>query len=238
MLCLLGGFYLFPTVYGALARVYTPDLLLTGRTDTAVLLLPERLVGGPAVTCSAALVTAGAFAAFLSTSSGLTVSVAGVLSQDVLRGSVRDFRLAAALAVIGAVRAVARRRRRWPSPTSSGWRSPSPRRRSARCCVLGIWWRGLTDVGASAGLLAGGGLATAAVSRDHRRRRPRRLGGALLAQPAAWTVPIAFAVMVVVSLAHAATGRARRRPGRWCGCTRRRRWPCADDTPASPPTGI
>jgi Na+(H+)/acetate symporter ActP len=33
VLCLLGGFYLFPTIYGALARVYTPDLLLTGQTE-------------------------------------------------------------------------------------------------------------------------------------------------------------------------------------------------------------
>ena len=77
VLCLLGAFYLFPTVYGALARLYTPDLLLTGRTDAAVLLLPERLVGGVAGDLLGALVTAGAFAAFLSTSSGLTVSVAG-----------------------------------------------------------------------------------------------------------------------------------------------------------------
>ena len=38
---------------------------------------------------------AGAFAAFLATSSGLLVSIAGVLSTDVLRGRVRDFRLAA-----------------------------------------------------------------------------------------------------------------------------------------------
>ena len=29
--------------------------------------------------------------------------------------------------------------------------------------VLGIWWRGLTDVGAVAGLLAGGGASMAAV---------------------------------------------------------------------------
>ena len=100
VLCLLGAFYLLPTIYGALARVYTPDLLLTGRTDSAVLLLPERLVGGTGGQLLTALVTAGAFAAFLSTSSGLTVSVAGVLSQDVLRGSVRDFRVAAGLAVV------------------------------------------------------------------------------------------------------------------------------------------
>ena len=29
--------------------------------------------------------------------------------------------------------------------------------------VLGIWWRGLTDVGAAAGMLVGGGAAVGAV---------------------------------------------------------------------------
>ena len=199
VLCLLGAFYLFPTVYGALARLYTPDLLLTGRTDAAVLLLPERLVGGVAGDLLGALVTAGAFAAFLSTSSGLTVSVAGVLSQDVLRGSVRDFRVAAGLAVVvpfvlsllatsiaiadvvGLAFAVAA---------------------SSFCplLVLGIWWRGLSSTGAAAGLLVGGGLATAAVSATIAGVDRGGWAGALLAQPAAWTVPVAFIVMVVVSL--------------------------------------
>ena len=199
VLCLLGGFYLLPTVYGALARVYTPDLLLTGRTDTAVLLLPERLVGGTGGHLLTALVTAGAFAAFLSTSSGLTVSVAGVLSQDVLRGSVRDFRLAAALAVTV------------PFILSLGAASLNVAdvvglafavAASSFCplLVLGIWWRGLTDVGAMAGLLTGGGLATAAVSATIFGVDRDGWSGALLAQPAAWTVPIAFAVMVLVSL--------------------------------------
>jgi Na+(H+)/acetate symporter ActP len=200
VLCLLGGFYLFPTIYGALARLYTPDLLLTGRTDTAVLLLPERLVGGVGGELLGALVTAGAFAAFLSTSSGLTVSVAGVLSQDVLRGSVRDFRVASLLAVavpfglsllatsiavadvVGLAFAVAA---------------------SSFCplLVLGIWWRRLTSVGAAAGLLVGGGLATVAVSATIAGADRGGWAGALLAQPAAWTVPVAFAVMALVSLA-------------------------------------
>jgi Na+(H+)/acetate symporter ActP len=199
VLGLLGLFYLLPTVYGALARVYTPDLLLTGETDTAVLLLPERLVGGDLGQLLSALVTAGAFAAFLSTSSGLTVSVAGVLSQDVLRGSVRDFRVAAALAVcvpfvlslfaaslnvadvVGLAFAVAA---------------------SSFCplLLLGIWWRRLTDAGATSGLLTGGGLATAAVAATIAGVDRDGWSGALLAQPAAWTVPIAFAVMVLVSL--------------------------------------
>ena len=57
--------------------------------------------------------------------------------------------------------------------------------------MLGIWWRRLTWVGAAAGLVAGGGLAIAAVATTIARGG---IGngwiGALLAQPAAWTVPI------------------------------------------------
>jgi len=199
VLGLLGAFYLFPTVYGALARLYTPDLLLTGRTDSAVLLLPERLIGGTGGQLLTALLTAGAFAAFLSTSSGLSVSVSGVLSQDLLRGSVRDFRVGAVLAVtvpfllslltpalsiadvVGLAFAVAA---------------------SSFCplLLLGIWWRGLTSTGATAGLLVGGGLATAAVIATVAGVSRDGWTGALLAQPAAWSVPVAFAVMVLVSL--------------------------------------
>jgi Na+(H+)/acetate symporter ActP len=66
--------------------------------------------------------------------------------------------------------------------------------------LLGIWWRGLTDAGATAGLLTGGGLATAAVTATIAGVDRDGWAGALLAQPAAWTVPVAFAVMVLVSL--------------------------------------
>jgi Na+(H+)/acetate symporter ActP len=199
VLGLLGGFYLFPTVYGVLARLYTPDLLLTGRTDSAVLLLPERLVGGTPGQLLAALLTAGAFAAFLSTSSGLTVSVAGVLSQDLLRGTVPDFRLGAVLAVL--------------VPYGLSLLAPTVAiadvvglafavAASSFCplLVLGIWWRRLTSTGAAVGLLVGGGLATAAVTATIAGIDPTGWTGALLAQPAAWSVPVAFAVMVVVSL--------------------------------------
>ena len=47
------------------------------------------MLGGLGGDLLAALLTAGAFAAFLSTSSGLTMAVAGVLSQDVLGAGVR-----------------------------------------------------------------------------------------------------------------------------------------------------
>src|SRR5215218_4018158 len=44
VLALLGLFYVFPAVYGAMGRLYAPDLLLTGRTDAVVLLLPGRML--------------------------------------------------------------------------------------------------------------------------------------------------------------------------------------------------
>jgi Na+(H+)/acetate symporter ActP len=199
VLCLLGGFYILPTIYGSLARLYTPELLLTGNTDGAVLLLPAEVVGGRVGDLLQALVTAGAFAAFLSTSSGLTVSVGGVLSQDLLRGTVRDFRIAGAFAavvpfvlslfattlsvadIVGLAFAVAA---------------------SSFCplLLLGIWWRRLTAVAAAAGLIVGGGLATAAVLVTIIGGQRDGWVGALLSRPAAWTMPIAFLVMVAISI--------------------------------------
>jgi Na+(H+)/acetate symporter ActP len=212
VLALLSCFYLVPTIFGALGRHYVPDLLLTGDTDATVLALPERMLGGGAGILLGALVTAGAFAAFLSTASGLTVSVAGVLSQDLLRPRdrrpgeetrarrIRRFRVAALLgvavpyllslpsehlglaAVVGLAFAVA----------------------AATFCpllVLGIWWPRLTDAGAVAGLAAGGALATTAVLLTIASDVGSGWSGALLEQPAAWAVPLTFVVMVVVSLA-------------------------------------
>ena len=61
----------------------------SGRTDTVVLELPARMIGGLGGELLSALTAAGAFAAFLSTSSGLTIAVAGVVSQDVVSRRLR-----------------------------------------------------------------------------------------------------------------------------------------------------
>ncbi|HEX2809813.1 MAG TPA: cation acetate symporter [Kineosporiaceae bacterium] len=200
---LLGAFYVFPPFYGAMGRLYAPDLLLTGHTDAVVLLLPGRMLPSPWAELITALVTAGAFAAFLSTSSGLSVSVSGVLSQDLLRGrlrsSVRGFRFGAVLAVIvpGLLSLL-------PLRTSLadtvGLAFAIAASTFCPLLVLGIWWRGLTTAGALAGLLIGGGLASTAVLITIIGGGRGGLSGALLAQPAAWSVPTAFAVMIVVSL--------------------------------------
>src|SRR5690606_40620700 len=84
-----------------LTRLYTPQLLVSGETDAAVLLVPTAVLGQNwAGWLLGGLVAAGAAAAFLSTSSGLVVSLAGVLFTDVMMGRWRDFRLAAVLSII------------------------------------------------------------------------------------------------------------------------------------------
>lgn len=82
VLALIGAFYLLPPVYGALGRLYASELPLNGDADAAVLLLPGRVIGGAGGDLLGALVAGGAFAAFLSTASGLTMAVAGVLAQE------------------------------------------------------------------------------------------------------------------------------------------------------------
>lgn len=198
VLGLLSVFYLFPTAYGLIGRMFTPGLAQSGQADALVLLLPGRMVGGTAGDLLTALVVAGAFAAFLSTTSGLVVSLAGVISQDVLGGSVRGFRVAAlvsALVPLG-IAAVT------DSTALAGSVGLVFAFTASTICpvlLLGIWWRGLTDAGAITGMLTGALLCGGAM-----------LAGAVLgaagtppwlAQPAAWTVPAAFAVMVLVSRA-------------------------------------
>ncbi|TDD73344.1 cation acetate symporter, partial [Actinomadura rubrisoli] len=200
VLALLGGFYLLPTAYGALGRLYAPELLVTGDTDAIVLLLPGHLVPGVAGRLLGALVTAGAFAAFLSTSSGLTMSVAGVLAQDMLSGlrRIHPFRLGAAVAVCVPY-AIAMSTGDVPIARAVGL--PFAVAASSFCplLLLGIWWRGLTAAGAAAGLVAGGGLATAGVVVSTLVPSLRGWPRELLAEPSALTVPIAFLVMIVVS---------------------------------------
>ncbi|MFD0664888.1 sodium/solute symporter [Thermocatellispora tengchongensis] len=161
VLSLLGAFYLLPAIYGALGRIYTKDLIPAGRTDAVVLTLPGELIGGTPGDLLFALVTAGAFAAFLSTSSGLTVSVAGVVAQDILRGNVRSFQVATVLAVIVPL-VLASSARSLPVADVVGLAFAVAASSFCPLLVLGIWWWRLTSAGAMAGLLVGGGLACSA----------------------------------------------------------------------------
>jgi Na+(H+)/acetate symporter ActP len=206
VLGMLGVFYLFPTVYGALGRVYAPDLLHDGNADAVVLVLPNAALDGLPGQLLGGLVAAGAFAAFLSTSSGLMVSVSGVLSTDLFgrwsgeHGSVRDFRRSAMVAGVVPL-LLALEAGSLGLSTVVGLAFAVAASTFCPLLVLGIWWRRLTPVGAGAGLLVGGGLSGAAVLVTVLGPPLSGWPGALLAQPAAWTVPTAFAVMVLGSLA-------------------------------------
>ncbi|MEO5874331.1 MAG: cation acetate symporter, partial [Streptosporangiaceae bacterium] len=198
VLGLLGVFYLLPAAYGALGKLYAADLT---DADGIVLALPARVIGGTLGELLEALLIAGAFAAFLSTSSGLTVSVAGVIGQDLLGGGVRSFRAGAVLA-IGAPLALALTvSPDLPVATVVGLAFALAASTFCPLLVLGIWWRGLTPQGALAGLVAGGGLGGGAVVWTVAVGRGTGWPAALLAQPGAWTVPVAFAVMIGVSVA-------------------------------------
>ena len=203
VLALLGAFYLLPTMLGALSRLYVPQLLVTGQTDAAVLLLPSAALGSGMVgTALTGLVAAGAWAAFLSTSSGLVVGIAGVLSASPTvfkRSGLRDFRVAALVAgLVPLGLALPAGRQDFLVSVSLAFSVAASS--FAPMLVLGIWWRRLTDRGAIAGLIVGGGSSTAAVVADMVGLGHGWAYGWLLERPAIITVPLAFLFTVLVSL--------------------------------------
>ena len=184
------------------------DLRVLGRAygadadDTVVLELPRLMLDGPSGDLLTGLVTAGAFAAFLSTSSGLAIAVSGVIAQDVLGGrlsGVSAFRVAATVAV-GVPLAAAVLAPDLSVARAVGLAFAVAASTFCPLLVLGIWWRGLTSAGAVAGLLIGGLGAGAGVAWTLYDGAPETWRDVLLGQPAAWSVPLAFAAMVGVSL--------------------------------------
>ncbi len=200
VLGLLSVFYLMPPIYGALGRIYTPELLMTGQTDAVVLVLPTRMIDGIGGQLLGALVAGGAFAAFLSTSSGLVVSLAGVLSQDVLRlGGVRGFRISTVLAGIVPL-AMTFVSTGMPVADMVGLAFAVAASSLCPLLLLGIWSSRITKVGAVAGMLAGGLPALTAGLVTMFTDTGDSWYEVLLSRPAAWTVPLGFTVMYVVSL--------------------------------------
>ena len=207
ILAFVGVFYLFPWIFGALGRVWVPELYVTGDTDTVVLVLPQ-LIDGTLGSLIMALVAAGAFSAFISTSSGLLISVAGALSHDLYAQLVRPDASASRRlwyfrtgAVIGGVVAVGLGLLARPFDINIlvGWAFAIAASAFCPLLILGIWWRRLAAGGAAWGMLIGGVAATAAILITMFGEVDGLLG-ALLAQPAVVTVPLSFGVMILLSL--------------------------------------
>jgi len=210
VLALLSLFYLFPAFYGALGRVLAPQLYVTGQTDDVVLKLPRIAWPGTVGTVLTAVTCAGAFAAFLSTSSGLLVSLAGTLSHDLwprVRRQVparaafrrRHFRVAAVAAMVipAALALVAQQ---VDISILVGWAFAIAASTFCPMFLLGIWWTRLTARGAIAGMLSGMIVATTAIFTGLALGEPTGGAAALLQQPAVVSVPVAFVAMIVVSL--------------------------------------
>ena len=200
VILLLSTFYLFPAILAVLARLHAPQLYLSSDSDSIVLALPSLLLPGLPGELLAALVAAGAFAAFLSTSSGLLVSVAGALSHDFMHRGVTSFRWCAIAAGVVAT-TTALLIDRFSLALLVGWAFAIAASSFCPLMVLGIWWRRLTRAGAAAGIVVGGGSCLAAIMATMFGAAQGGWGAVLLGQPAIWTVPLAFAVMIVVSLA-------------------------------------
>jgi Na+(H+)/acetate symporter ActP len=210
VLGLLGLFYMFPVVYGLLGRSLLPGLYVTGETDSVVLRLPAVAWPGLGGEILAAVIAAGAFAAFMSTASGLLVSVAGTLSFDV-RDSFRRgppkpsdrrqwFRLSAVAGmVLPAILALVSQR--LDISLLVGWAFALAASTFCPLLLLGIWWSRLTTRGAAAGMIAGAVTATGGILVGIASAAPATdVIGALVTQPAIASVPLAFLTMVGVSL--------------------------------------
>lgn len=195
---MVSAFYAVSSTMGLLARIAAPDLAVPGVADTVVLLLPSRVFPGAFGELLTALIVAGAFAAFLATSAGLVVSLAGVISQDVFSGSVRSFRLSAVLCALVPL-AVALLTAPAGLGSSVGVVFVVAASTLSPVVLLGVWWRGLTARGAVAGMVSGG-LAAGLALLVHAAVGGIGVAAPYLAQPAAWTIPLATAVTVVVSL--------------------------------------
>ena len=197
---LLGTFYLFPAVYGLLGAVLLPELYLSGATDTVVVALPSRVDPGWPGALFTALLTAGAFAAFLATSLGLLLAVSGAVAHDLVPATLRRLRLtplvaAAAIVLlalpaaridVGALVTVGLRGGRLHVLPAAGARDLVARADGAGA----RWWAWPSGLVSSAGVMAAGLVAGLDPG----------VPALLLAQPALWSVPLAFTTMVVVSL--------------------------------------
>lgn len=196
---LLGAFYLFPGIYGLLGRAVVPQLYLAGTTDTVVVALPGQVDGGLPGTVFTALLTAGAFAACFATSLGLLLVVAGALSHDLAPGTLRQLRVtvfgAAAVVVLLALPAI-----RLDAGVLVTWGFTIAASTFCPLLVLGCWWSRLTSTGALAGVVVGLVASAGAIAITLFAPPVSGWLAILIAQPAPWSVPLAFATMVAVSL--------------------------------------
>ncbi len=238
VMILIGVFYVFPPVFGVLGRNLMPELYtgLAGvkGTDAVVLRLPTLFTGDSKILGSilSGITCAGAFAAFMSTFSGLLVSMTGALAHDVYGRIIRPessaedrmkmFKWCAVL--IGVISIVLGC---LVEPLEITFMVGQAFAIAAASyfplLFMSVWWRGMTMKGAATGMLVGGlcALFAAAATNASNLALDKGPMGKIFAgfkplndfwaahpllrilaeQPAIWTVPLAIALMVIISKA-------------------------------------
>ena len=203
VMILIGVFYVFPPVFGALGRNLMPALydgVGVNGTDGIVLKLPAILnqqasepesqkANGdtaparlpahshirsiPWGSVLSGITCAGAFAAFMSTFSGLLVSMTGALAHDVYGRILRPQSTAAdrmrmfkfcAVAVGTVAVLLGTLVENFEINFMVGQAFAIAAASYFPLLFMSVWWRGMTTRGAATGMLAGGMLAVAAIS--------------------------------------------------------------------------
>lgn len=223
VMILIGVFYVFPPIFGVLGRNLLPDLYLgvgAKGTDKVVLELPRILNEKYGVLGSilSGITCAGAFAAFMSTFSGLLVSMTGALAHDVYGRMLRPksspmermlaFRISAV--IVGTVAIVLGTQvEQFEINFMVGQAFAIAAASYFPLLFMCVWWRGMTMKGAATGMLGGGLLAVITISltsfsdlgllglKDFWAAHP--LLRILSEQPAIWAVPLAITLMIIVS---------------------------------------
>ncbi len=179
VMILIGVFYVFPPVFGVLGRNFLPELYnATGAKgpDKVVLELPIliRQKYGVLGSVLSGITCAGAFAAFMSTFSGLLVSMTSALAHDVYGRMIRPqsspeermrmFKWCAVL--VGGVSVLLGS---LVEPLEINFMVGQAFAIAAASyfplLFMSVWWRGMTMKGAATGMLTGGlcALVSAAV---------------------------------------------------------------------------
>lgn len=228
VMILIGVFYLFPPVFGVMGRNLMPELYNGASgvkgTDGSVLKLP-LLLGGVWGSVLSGVTCAGAFAAFMSTFSGLLVSITGALAHDIYGRILRPqstpeqrmqmfkvfaFVCGGAAILLGLVV------ENFEINMLVGWAFAIAATSYFPLLFLSTWWRGITMKGAATGMLAGGMLSLVSIvstmfadnwGADGLKAwyAVHPLVRTLAEQPAIWGLPLALVLMVTVSRATRAT---------------------------------
>ena len=195
VMILIGVFYLFPPIFGSLGRNLLPELYAQSGykgTEGVVLKLPlilnTKSNSIPWGSIFSGITLAGAFAAFMSTFSGLLVSLTGALAHDIYgrilkprsteKQRLRAFKICAVLC--GAVSILLGLMvESFEINKMVGWAFAIAATSYFPMLFLSAWWRGMTMKGAATGMLTGGLLSLLAVV------------STMLADQAAWARPLA-----------------------------------------------